>query len=117
MDFKIDKLDEFTLVQVLREKLDTHVAPSLKSELVLLAGNGEKNILLDLGKCNYCDSSGLSAILVANRLCKNADGAFVLSGLQPAVERLISVSQLDSVLTIAPSLEDGVLLIKSAISR
>ena len=74
MDFKIDKLDGFTLVQVLKEKLDTHVAPTLKSELVLLAGNGEKNILLDLGKCTYCDSSGLSAILVANRLCKNADG-------------------------------------------
>ncbi len=117
MDFKIDKIEEFTLVQVLREKLDTHVAPSLKSELVLLSGNGEKNILLDLGKCNYCDSSGLSAILVANRLCKNADGSFVLSGLQPAVERLISVSQLDTVLTIAPTLDEGVQLIKSAISR
>jgi anti-anti-sigma regulatory factor len=62
MDFKIDKLDEFTLVQVLKEKMDTHVAPTLKSELVLLSGNGEKHILLDLGKCNYCDSSGLSAI-------------------------------------------------------
>ncbi|MBK3518461.1 STAS domain-containing protein [Carboxylicivirga marina] len=115
MDFKIDKLDDFTLVQVLKEKMDTHVAPTLKSELVLLSGNGEKNILLDLGKCNYCDSSGLSAILVANRLCKNADGVFVLAGLQPAVERLISVSQLDSVLNIAPSLEDGIQMIRKAI--
>ncbi|MCU4165033.1 STAS domain-containing protein [Carboxylicivirga caseinilyticus] len=115
MDFKIDKLDGFTLVQVLKEKLDTHIAPTLKSELVLLSGNGEKNILLDLGKCNYCDSSGLSAILVANRLCKNADGVFVLAGLQPAVERLISVSQLDSVLNIAPSLNDGTEMIRKAI--
>jgi len=115
MDFKIDKLDDFTLVQVLKEKLDTHIAPTLKSELVLLAGNGERNILLDLSKCNYCDSSGLSAILVANRLCKNADGVFVLCGLQPAVERLISVSQLDSVLNIAPSLDDGTEMIKNAI--
>ncbi len=115
MDFKIDKLDGFTLIQVLKEKLDTHIAPTLKSELVLLSGNGEKNILLDLGKCNYCDSSGLSAILVANRLCKNADGVFVLSGLQPAVERLISVSQLDSVLNIAPSFNDGSEMIRKAL--
>ncbi|WP_066627573.1 STAS domain-containing protein [Labilibacter marinus] len=115
MDFKIDKLDDFTLIQILKEKLDTHVAPSLKSELVLLSGNGEKNILLDLSKSSYCDSSGLSAILVANRLCKNADGAFVLAGLQPAVERLISVSQLDSVLTIAPNTDDGVELMRKAI--
>ncbi len=117
MDFKIDKLDDFTLIQILKEKLDTHVAPSLKSELVLLSGNGEKNILLDLSKSSYCDSSGLSAILVANRLCKNADGAFVLSGLQPAVERLISVSQLDSVLTIAAKMEEGVELMRKAIGK
>ena len=117
MDFKIDKLDGFTLVQVIKEKLDTHIAPSLKSELVLLSGNGEKSILLDLTKCNYCDSSGLSAILVANRLCKNSDGAFVLAGLQPAVSRLISVSQLDSVLNIAPTLEDGQEMIRKSVEK
>ena len=103
MEFKIEKLSGFTMVQVLKEKLDTHIAPSLKSELVLLSGNGERNILLDLSHSNYCDSSGLSAILVANRLCKNSEGVFVLSGLLPAVERLITVSQLDSVLNIAPN--------------
>ncbi len=117
MNFKIDKLDGFTLVQVIKEKLDTHIAPSLKSELVLLAGNGEKNILLDLTKCNYCDSSGLSAILVANRLCKNSDGAFILAGLQPTVSRLISVSQLDSVLNIAPTLEDGQEMIRKSVEK
>jgi anti-anti-sigma factor len=117
MDFKIDKLDDFTLIQILKEKLDTHIAPSLKSELVLLSGNGEKNILLDLSKSSYCDSSGLSAILVANRLCKNADGVFVLSGLQPAVERLIAVSQLDSVLTIAENLDEGIELMRKAIEK
>ncbi|WP_075602500.1 STAS domain-containing protein [Saccharicrinis aurantiacus] len=115
MDFQIDKLDGFTQIQMQKEKLDTHVAPSLKSELVLLSGNGEKNIVLDLSKSSYCDSSGLSAILVANRLCKNADGVFVLTGLQPAVERLISVSQLDSVLTIAPDIENGIEIMRKAI--
>ncbi len=101
MDFKIEKKDKYTEIQVMVDKLDTHIAPSLKSELVLIAGNGEKNIILDLSNARYCDSSGLSAILVANRLCKNANGVFVLSGLQTAVERLITISQLDTVLNIA----------------
>ena len=70
MEFKIDKFENHTLIKVLEEKLDTHIAPTLKSELVLVSGNGEKNIILDLSNCRYCDSSGLSAILVANRLCK-----------------------------------------------
>ena len=108
MEFKIEKLDNYTLIQVLEEKLDTNVAPTLKSELVLISGNGEKNIILDLSNCRYCDSSGLSAILVANRLCKNANGTFVLTGLNDAVDRLITISQLDTVLNIAYSTEEAV---------
>lgn len=105
MEFKITKNDTFTLIEVLVDKLDSHIAPSLKSELVLVSGNKEKNIILDLSNCRYCDSSGLSAILVANRLCKNAGGVFVLTGLQTAVERLITISQLDTVLNITNTVE------------
>ncbi|PLX05653.1 MAG: anti-anti-sigma factor, partial [Marinilabiliales bacterium] len=50
----------------------------------------------------------LSAILVANRLSKNASGTFVLTGLQSAVERLITISQLDTVLNITYTLEQAV---------
>lgn len=103
MEFNIEKQDQYTLIQVLSEKLDTNVAPSLKSELVLISGKGEKNIILDLSQVKYCDSNGLSAILVANRLCKNSNGTFVLTGLNDAVDRLITISQLDTVLNIAYS--------------
>ncbi len=96
----------------MEEKLDTHIAPNLKSELVLVSGNGEKNIILDLANVRYCDSSGLSAILVANRLCKNANGTFVLTGLNEAVERLITISQLDTVLNITTTVEEGIKLIR-----
>lgn len=107
MDFNIESKNNSTLIQVQTEKLDTHVAPALKSELVLVSGKGEKNIILDLQKCEYCDSSGLSAILVANRLCKNAGGTFVLCGLNDAVERLITISQLDTVLNIARNVPEA----------
>jgi len=114
MEFKIDKFENHTLIKVLEEKLDTHIAPTLKSELVLVSGNGEKNIILDLSNCRYCDSSGLSAILVANRLCKNANGTFVLTGLNDAVERLITISQLDTVLNISDSVDEAANIIKEA---
>ena len=107
MNFNIENKNNCVVIQVQNEKLDTQIAPALKSELVLLSGKGEKNIILDLKKCRYCDSSGLSAVLVANRLCKNAEGVFVLCGLNEAVERLISISQLDTVLTITDTVENA----------
>lgn len=106
MNLNIEKLPDYTIIKVVDTKLDTTIAPDLKSELVVIASNGVKNMVLDLSCCQYCDSSGLSAILVANRLCKNAEGTFVLTGLTETVEQLIKLSQLDTVLNITEKPED-----------
>jgi anti-anti-sigma factor len=74
---------------------------------VFLNNNNHKNILLDLSKVKYCDSSGLSAILIGNRLCKNANGSFILFGLQENVMKLITISQLDTVLNITPTFTEA----------
>ena len=103
MSFTIDKNEKYTLITLHCDKLDTSVAPSLKSELVVLNADGVKYMIIDLTEVRYCDSSGLSSILVANRLCKNANGAFVLTGLQEPVKKLITISQLDTILNIATS--------------
>lgn len=108
MNFDIAKNEKYTLIRVTAEKLDSNIAPALKSELVVLNSEGVKNIIIDLSETRYCDSSGLSAILVANRLCKNSRGAFVLAGLQDSVKKLIAISQLDTILNIAATPAEGV---------
>lgn len=108
MNFKVDKQEKYAVIKVEAEKLDTSVAPSLKSELVMLNAQGAKNMIVDLSATKYCDSSGLSSILVANRLCKNVDGTFVLTALQDPVKKLISISQLDTILNITPTLDEAV---------
>ncbi len=107
MNFEIDKKDNYAVVKVKVEKLDSQISPSLKSELVVLNADEFKNIIIDLEETRYCDSSGLSAILVANRLCKNSGGSFVLCGLQRSVAKLISISQLDTILNITPTLQEA----------
>ena len=66
------------------------------------------NVIVDLSETQYCDSSGLSAILVGYRLSRNATGAFVLAGLQDHVRKLISISQLDNMLVITPTVSEAV---------
>lgn len=100
-EFTVTKQEGITYIHVKSERLDAVLAPRLKSEFVVLSGSGINNMVLDLESCKYCDSSGLSAILVGNRLCRNAGGALVLTKLNPGVERLITISQLDTVLNIA----------------
>jgi len=111
MDFELSKIADYTLIKVLNDRLDTSNAPDLKSELVVINTNGERNIVLDVSNCEYCDSSGLSAILVANRLCEDAIGTFILTGLQPDVEQIIRISMLHTVLIITKTVDEAVYLL------
>lgn len=107
MNFRTEQREKYTLVSMLVEKLDGTVSPSLKSEFVMVNAGGVKNIVLDISKTRYCDSSGLSAILVGNRLCKNSEGSFILCGVQDSVKKLIAISQLDSILNISPTVTEA----------
>lgn len=80
--------------------LTAQVAPDLKSELVRLVSLGHKNLVVDLQHVDFVDSSGLSALLVGNRITQKANGVFVLTGVQPAVMKILQICQLDSVLNL-----------------
>lgn len=107
MAVEIQKNGNHTLIKVLSERLDTNNAPDLKSQLVVINNEGEKNIILDLTDCTYCDSSGLRAVLVANRLCEDSIGTFILCGLQPDVENLVNISMLHTVLLITKTAQEA----------
>jgi anti-anti-sigma factor len=108
MKYTIDKQEKYSLLRLHEEKLDSSVAPSLKSELITLHAEGVKNIILDLSEVKYTDSSGLSALLVGNRIVQEEGGIFILTSLSEHTMKLIKISQLDSVLNILPTVEEGV---------
>lgn len=66
MNFSIEQRDNVAILKSHVEKLDALQAPDLKAQLVLLGKSGTTNIVLDLSETRYCDSSGLSAVLVGN---------------------------------------------------
>ncbi len=108
MHFTLDKTEKYVVVKLHEQKLNTLIAAELKSELLLLNTQGYNNIIPDLTESLYCDSSGLSAILVGNRLCRNSNGIFVITGLSDTVRKLVQISQLDQVLNISGSVNEAV---------
>ncbi|MCK6618176.1 MAG: STAS domain-containing protein [Cyclobacteriaceae bacterium] len=108
MKYTIDKQEKYSLLRLHEEKMDSSVAPGLKSELITLHAEGVKNIILDLAEVKYTDSSGLSALLVGNRIVQEDGGIFILANLSDHTMKLIKISQLDSVLNILPTVEEAV---------
>ncbi len=108
MKFTVDKHEKYVLIKLNESKLNSLITPQLKSELILINTEGQRNIILDLCQVKFADSSGLSSLLVGHRLCKNAEGSFILTCLNDAVARLVNISQLDNVLTIVPTVEEAI---------
>lgn len=107
MRFEKSVEDRYTVIIPREEKLDSRISPQLKGEFIQLNTQGVQNLILNLGEVKYVDSSGLSAILTANRLCSGAGGVLVISNVNPHVEKLIKISHLDSVLHVLPTEEEA----------
>jgi anti-anti-sigma factor len=108
MKFTLDKQDKYAVLSLDEENLNSLIAPDLKSEFVFLRNEGVRNLIFDLSQVKYVDSSGLSAILTANRLWKDY-GSYVITGItHPSVEKLIKISRLDTILSIIPTVTESI---------
>lgn len=108
MKYTIDKREKYSILKLHESKLDSTIAPSLKSELLTLHAEGIRNIILDLEEIKYTDSSGLSSLLVGNRILQEDGGIFILIKLADHALKLVKISQLDSVLNILNTLEEAI---------
>ena len=108
MKYTIDKEEQYCVFKLNEAKLDSSLAPTLKTELITLNAEGVKNIILDLSDVNYTDSSGLSSLLVGNRTYQQEGGIFILAALSEHTMKLIKISQLDGVLNILPTIEEAI---------
>ncbi|MBV6645530.1 MAG: STAS domain-containing protein [Cyclobacteriaceae bacterium] len=106
MNYTVNKKENYTILVLEEEKLDTTVAPDLKSEFIKIQTEGSKSLIINLSKVKYTDSSGLSALLVGNRLF-GEEGNFVLCEVQEHVMKLIGISQLDKVINIQSTQEEA----------
>lgn len=108
MKYSLDKQEKYTIFGLNEPNLNSLIAPNLKSEFVFLRNEGVKNLILNVTDVQYVDSSGLSAILTANRLWKDY-GTFILTGItHPAVQKLIEISRLETILTLIPSIQESI---------
>ncbi len=108
MKYSIDKKEDYCIFKLQEEKLDSSIGPALKSDFVTLNAEGIKNFIIDMSEVKYTDSSGLSALLVGNRIFSEDGGIFVIASLSDHVMKLIKISQLNNVLNIVPTVEEAV---------
>jgi len=90
-------------VNVDAERIDAAGAIQFKDRFREVVQDSEGRIVLDLGKVEFLDSSGLGAVVAAMKLL-GPGRTLELVGLTPSVEKVFRLTRMDSVFTIHPDL-------------
>ena len=108
MNFETKRIGDITVFKLNEKRLDTSISGLLKGEFtMILKVEGVNKLIIDLSEVESCDSSGLSAILVANRIVSSGEGQIRLAAPSEKVHTLIKITQLDRVLPVSESVESA----------
>jgi anti-sigma B factor antagonist len=107
MNFEVQKNGAATIFKLKERQLNSSISPELKGEFLILCQPTLKQLVIDLSDVDFCDSSGLSALLIAERKMRDNGGVIKLAGLRKEVRNLIKISQLDRVFEIHPTVSDA----------
>ncbi|MGC8896768.1 MAG: STAS domain-containing protein [Bacteroidota bacterium] len=107
MNFEVTKNGTATVFKLKEQSLDSTIAPELKGEFLLITRTKASQLVIDLSDVRSCDSSGLSALLIAERQMRNHGGVVKLVGVRKTVLSLLKIAQLDRVFQIFPTVSEA----------
>lgn len=108
MNFETKHFGDVTVFKLNEKRLDTSISGLLKGEFtMILKVEGVNKFVIDLSEVESCDSSGLSAILVANRIVSANEGQMRLAAPSAKVHNLIKITQLDRVLPVTSTVDEA----------
>jgi anti-sigma B factor antagonist len=100
MKFDVRKDGTSTVFTLKERKLDSTISSELKGEFLLLCKPKVDTLVIDMEQVDFCDSSGLSALLIADRKMKEHGGSVKLVNVHKKVGSLLKISMLDRVFDI-----------------
>lgn len=83
-------------------EVDIETAPRMRTVLLDVVAAGQP-VVVDLGAVTFMDSSGLAALIVAQRAATAAEATIELEHVPAAVRRLLSLTGMDTFLSFRPA--------------
>jgi len=107
MKYDLRRSDDLAVMVLHEKRLDSNNTPALKAELLGVAGDEISVLFLDVSEVEFCDSSGISALLLAERQMREHDGQVGIIDVGGAVTNVLKIAKLDTVFPIFSSQEEA----------
>ncbi|WP_327287730.1 STAS domain-containing protein [Streptomyces sp. NBC_01198] len=82
--------------------LDYEQSTALRGQVARLALSPGQNLVIDLSGLEFCDSTGITALLAARQYAQAADAHLILAAVPADTLRILTIAGLDQVFTIHP---------------
>ena len=97
-----------SIVEVKGQMMGGPDTGELDEKLYAIIGKGDKKAVVDLGGCDWINSSGLSILIHHYKKFKDAGGELKLANLTKKVERVMVIARLIEVFDARDSVEDAI---------
>ena len=98
-----------SVVLSVQGEIDLYTVPRLRQELArVLTDGGPVRLVVDLSGVDFCDSTGVNALLAAHRQAQDTGGDLELAAPRPAVRKILQVTGLETVFTVTESPSEAV---------
>lgn len=97
MKYEVDKQKDLTIFKLKEDTLGHEISAELKTELLFIQKEIDNQFIIDLKDAKKCDSSGLSCLLLSERLEREKNRKLILRNVQKNVLELMKIARLDRV--------------------
>lgn len=91
----------------LEGEVDVYTAPQLKQQMIGLLEGGAKEMVVDLGKVEYLDSTALGVLIGGLKRMRETDGNLVLVCPSPRIRRVFEITGLDKIFELYNSADEA----------
>jgi anti-sigma B factor antagonist len=89
----------------LEGEIDLHISPNVTASLNLMIEKKPGQLIVDLSRVTYIDSSGLAALIEGMQNVEEYGGKFALAGLPDTIRTVFEIARLDQVFQIFPDVD------------
>ncbi len=94
-------------VLALRGEIDVYTAPRMRQAIVDLVDAGSLNIVVDMDKVDFLDSTGLGVLVEGLKRVKTRNGTLSLVVTQDKILKIFDITGLNKAFPIHASLDDA----------
>jgi len=102
MELAFEEKGDVRVVRVRETKLTYPVLASFFAGVRQVIEAGARKVVIDLSPVTYIDSASIGCLMDIHRLLQEKSGAVKLSGLQPRVETMISMTGVHKIIEVHP---------------